>query len=139
MKRAGGITRQVCLAAVMAFTLTGCKEKSPLDPDEPVTLTVWHYYNGSQQAAFDALAEKFNDTAGRELGIVVENYSQGSVSDLETAVRDSAAGKVGASSMPDIFSSYADAAYEMEQAGTLADLSKYLDEEIGRASCRERV
>ena len=46
MKRAGGITRQVCLAAVMAFTLTGCKEKSPLDPDEPVTLTVWHYYNG---------------------------------------------------------------------------------------------
>lgn len=129
MKKAGGITRQVCLAAVMAFTLTGCKEKSPLDPDEPVTLTVWHYYNGSQQAAFDALAEKFNDTAGRELGIVVENYSQGSVSDLETAVRDSAAGKVGASSMPDIFSSYADAAYEMEQAGTLADLSKYLDEE----------
>ena len=129
MKRAGRLTGPLCLAAVMAWTLWGCKEKGPLDPDDPVTLTIWHYYNGSQQAAFDALAEKFNETVGREKGIVVENYSQGSVADLETAVRDSAEGKVGASPMPDIFSSYADTAYEMELAGALANLSDYLDEE----------
>lgn len=129
MKRAGRTAGHLCLAAVMAWALWGCKEKSPLDPDDPVTLTVWHYYNGSQQAAFDALTERFNDTVGREKGIVVENYSQGSVSDLETAVRDSAAQKVGASPMPDIFSSYADTAYEMETAGALADLSHYLEEE----------
>ena len=126
MKRAGRLTGPLCLAAVMAWTLWGCKEKGPLDPDDPVTLTIWHYYNGSQQAAFDALAEKFNETVGREKGIVVENYSQGSVADLETAVRDSAEGKVGASPMPDIFSSYADTAYEMELAGALANLSDYL-------------
>lgn len=118
-----------CVTVMMILGLTGCGRKSPLDPDEPVSLTVWHYYNGSQQAAFDALVEEFNDTVGREKGIYVEGSSQGSVSDLETAVRDALAGKVGADAMPDIFSSYADTAYEVEQAGALADLSGYLKEE----------
>ncbi|MCI9190408.1 MAG: extracellular solute-binding protein [Lachnospiraceae bacterium] len=119
----------LCLASAMAFGLTGCEDKSPLDPGNPVSLTIWHYYNGSQQAAFDSLVEEFNDTVGREKGIYIQSYSQGSVSDLEAAVRDSVAGKVGAEKMPDIFSSYADTAYEVEQAGALADLSDYLEQE----------
>lgn len=119
----------LCLAAAFMVFAAGCGDKSPLDPGDPVSLTVWHYYNGSQQAAFDALVEEFNDSVGREKGIYVQSYSQGSVSDLETAVRDSIGGKVGAEKMPDIFSSYADTAYEVEQAGALADLSKYLGEE----------
>ncbi len=117
------------LAAALAAALTGCGEKSPLDPGDPVSLTVWHYYNGSQQAAFDTLVEEFNDTVGKEMGIYVQSFSQGSVSDLESAVRDSISGKVGADEMPDIFSSYADTAYEVEQAGALANLSEYLDRE----------
>lgn len=133
MKREGRLPKIVCLAAAFTLTLAGCKDKSPLDPGDPVSLTVWHYYNGSQQAAFDILVENFNDTAGREKGIYVQSYSQGSVSDLEAAVRDSINGKVGAADMPDIFSSYADTAYEVEQAGALANLSDYLDEEeLGR-------
>lgn len=129
MKITGKLTGQLCLTAVLALALTGCKDKSPLDPKNPVSLTIWHYYNGSQQAAFDALVERFNDTVGREKGIFVQSYSQGSVSDLETAVKDSAAGKVGASPMPDIFSAYADTAYEIEKAGALANLSDYLNKE----------
>ncbi|MCI8538000.1 MAG: extracellular solute-binding protein [Oscillospiraceae bacterium] len=117
------------LAAALTFTLAGCGSRSPLDPKNPVSLTVWHYYNGSQQAAFDALVEEFNDTVGREEGIYVQSYSQGSVSDLESAVRDAIGGKVGADAMPDIFSSYADTAYEVEQSGALANLSSYLDQE----------
>ena len=132
MRKADGFVKSLfveglCLAAVLG--LTGCGDKSPLDPGDPVSLTVWHYYNGSQQAAFDALVEEFNETAGRELGVYVQGYSQGSVSDLETAVRDAIGGKVGADAMPDLFSSYADTAYEVEQAGALANLSEYLDEE----------
>lgn len=119
--------------AVMLFVLLICgcgkKSSSPLDPDNPVSLTIWHYYNGSQQAAFDALVEEFNDTVGREKGIYVQGYSQGSVSDLESAVRASLAGEVGAKEMPDLFSSYADTAYEVEKAGALANLSDYLSED----------
>lgn len=128
MKRTWGIGKKICLVVVFAFCLTGCGSKDPLDPGNPVSLTVWHYYNGSQQAAFDALVEEFNETEGRERGIYVQSYSQGSVSDLETAVRDSIEGKVGADAMPDIFSSYADTAYEVEQMGALANLSDYLEE-----------
>lgn len=133
MKNVGKTAKCLCLAGTLALVMTGCGSKNPLDPKDPVSLTVWHYYNGSQQAAFDALVEEFNDTVGREKGIYVQSYSQGSVSALETAVKDSIDGKVGADVMPDIFSSYADTAYEIEQAGALANLSDYLDEkELGK-------
>ncbi len=121
--------KMMCVLAALALGLSGCSSSGPLDPKNPVSLTIWHYYNGSQQTAFDALVEEFNHTAGKEQGIYVQGYSQGSVSDLEAAVRDSIGGKVGADAMPDIFSSYADTAYEMEQAGALANLSDYLSEE----------
>ena len=132
MKTARGAWKQgsrFCLALLLLFSLAGCGSKSPLDPKNPVSLTVWHYYNGSQQAAFDALVEEFNDTVGREMGVYVQSYSQGSVSDLESAVKDAISGKVGADAMPDIFSSYADTAYEIELAGALANLSGYLSQE----------
>ena len=131
MKAIGHLIRRTLaagLAAALAAGLTGCGSKGPLDPKDPVSLTVWHYYNGAQQAAFDTLVEEFNNTVGREKGIYVQSFSQGSVSDLESAVRDAVNGKVGAEKIPDIFSSYADTAYEVEQAGALADLSRYLSQ-----------
>lgn len=118
----------VLTMAVMAACFSGCGKKSPLDPKNPVSLTVWHYYHGAQQAAFDTLVEEFNETVGKDKGIYVQGYSHGSVSDLESAVRDSMAGKVGSETMPDIFSSYADTAYEVEQSGVLVNLSDYLSE-----------
>lgn len=123
--------KKICgaLFLVLMGVVSGCgSEKSPLNPDEPVSITVWHYYNGTQQAAFDTLIEEFNNTVGNKRGIYVQSYSQGSVSDLESAVRDSINGKVGASEMPDVFSAYSDTAYEFEQKGALANLSAYLEE-----------
>ena len=46
-----------------ALLLTACghignvtpDSKVKLNPNKPVSLTVWHYYNGAQQAAFDSL------------------------------------------------------------------------------------
>mgnify|MGYP000340913153 FL=1 len=100
-----------------AILLTACNtntgttapgSKVKLDPSKPVSLTVWHYYNGAQQAAFDQLVSEFNATEGKDKGIYVEGYTQGSVSDLEKAVSDAVSGAVGAQSLPDIFSTYAD-------------------------------
>ena len=62
-KRKKGM-KLLCLASAMAFGLTGCGDKSPLDPGNPVSLTIWHYYNGSQQAAFDSLVEEFRCRKG---------------------------------------------------------------------------
>lgn len=103
--------------------------KVKLDPDNPVSLTVWHYYNGAQQATFDTLVEEFNATVGKEKGIYVEEYSQGSVYDLEQAVQSAIKGEVGADDLPDIFSSYADTAYYAQQEGKLVDLTQYFSED----------
>jgi multiple sugar transport system substrate-binding protein len=129
----GGKLATACLfLTAAAFSLSGCsRNDSPLDPNKPVSLTVWHYYHGAQQNAFDSLVNDFNAGVGKDKGIYVQGISKGSVSDLETAVRESMAGKVGSEPMPDIFSSYADTAYEVEQSGALANLSEYLtDEEL---------
>lgn len=118
------------LMGAMALSgLSGCgqngKGNGGLDPSNPVSLTVWHYYNGAQQAAFDTLVSEFNVTTGKELGIYVEGYSMGSVTDLEQALTDSAAQVVGSKPLPDIFSTYADTAYALVQEGLLTDLSAY--------------
>ncbi len=59
----------------------------------------------------------------------MEGYSQGSVADLEQAVNSAIEGEVGAAELPDIFSSYADTAYSVQQQDKLADLTQYFSEE----------
>ena len=110
------------LIAIMTASLAGCGSSKDgsgksvkLDSDHPVSLTIWHYYNGAQQAMFDTLVKEFNVSVGKEEGIYVESYSQGSVSDLEEAVNSSLNGEVGAEELPDIFSSYSDTAYAVQQ------------------------
>lgn len=107
----------------------GSGDTVALDPNNPVSLTIWHYYNGAQQAAFDDLVSEFNETVGKDEGIYVEGYSLGSVSDLETAITDAVAGKVCSQELPDLFSTYADTAYAVEHQGKLVDLTKYFSGE----------
>ena len=130
--------KSLCVIVMAVFFLIGCgtnkddkknDEKVKLDPENPISIRVWHYYNGSQQAAFDELVNEFNSTKGKELGINVEGISQGTVSDLEKTVSDSIDGKVGVDKLPDIFSSYADTAYYAQQKGKLVDLSEYFSKE----------
>ena len=67
------------VTALIALLLAGCGKSDEnavqLDPSNPVSLTVWHYYNGAQQTAFDELVSEFNATEGKEKGIYVEGYT----------------------------------------------------------------
>ena len=122
------------LATVLVFGATAQAEEAYddggiLDPENPVTLTVWHYYNGVHQAAFDKLVEEFNGTVGKDLGIYVEETSKGSVSDLESAIQDAVNAEVGAEDIPDVFSTYTDSAYVLQKDGVLTDLTQYFTQE----------
>ena len=112
-------------AAAVMLTLTcgGCGAEK-----EPVTITIWNYYNGEQLEAFNRMVQNFNDTVGKAQGITVESASQGSVNDLETNVLNAAEGKVSAEELPNIFSGYADTAYALDQQGMVVDLNDYLTE-----------
>lgn len=115
-------------AALLTGTLTGCAAGGKKS-SEPITLTVWTYYSGEQLDAFNTLIDTFNDTVGKEKGIIVESSTQGSVNELETNVMDAAEEKVGASDMPNIFSAYADTAYKLDEMGEVVDLSDYFTDE----------
>ena len=121
------------LTAITAALLTGCSRDPDasvrLDPKNPVTVEIWHYYNGPQKTAFDDLVSQFNEGPGREQGVVVEAFSQGNVNELIQKVIDAADQKVGAGEIPDIFAAYADTAYQLDQKGLVASLEQYLTQE----------
>ena len=80
----------LCAALCVMSLAAGCgKKEDVLDKNNPVTITVWNYYNGAQLDSFNELVEKFNSTVGKEKGIKVEAASQGSVDDLQKNVMDS--------------------------------------------------
>lgn len=121
------------LTAITAALLTGCSRDPDasvrVDPKNPVTVEIWHYYNGPQKNAFDDLVSQFNEGPGREQGVVVEAFSQGNVNELIQKVIDAADQKVGAGEIPDIFAAYADTAYQLDQKGLIASLDQYLTQE----------
>ena len=125
------------IVGLLAFTvivclMSGCAsgpKAVKLDPKNPTTVTVWHYYNGAVINAFDQLVKEFNETVGIEKGIIVQGSGMGNVSELRGAVLASANNEVGSQPIPDIFAAYADTAYAAEQLGILADMNAYFTKE----------
>lgn len=126
------LTAALAAGLLTAVLLSGCGEKDYnklLDRDTPVSITIWHYYNGIQQTQFDEMVEAFNNSVGNEKGIYVESYSKNSVDELAESVLASLNGEPGAAGAPDIFGTYAETAYQIDKMGKLADLSKYVTQE----------
>lgn len=120
------------LVLALASPLVGCagalatSRQSKLSPNDPVTVTVWNYYTGTQLDSFNELVDEFNRTRGKELGVEVQPTSQGSLDDLESAVIAAADKKVGAGEVPTMFPAYADIARSMDERGIVQDVSSYL-------------
>lgn len=109
----------------IAMLFTGCSANQSNHPKETITLNIWHYYNGAQREAFNHLVDEFNETVGKEKGIVVDAYNQGGVNELAEKVVSSAKKEVGSQEMPDIFSSYSDTALIIDNMGLVANLDGY--------------
>ena len=121
----------VFTAAFAVALMTGCEKKDShgLSAKDPVSVTVWHYYNGIQKEEFDSLVQQFNETEGREKGIIVEASNKGSIDELSQKVTDSLNKVIGSEPLPDMFAAYADKVYEIDKMGLAVDISHYLTEE----------
>lgn len=113
----------------LSMILTGCLKKSPLDPNNPVTLTLWHNYGGIMQTAMDQLVEKFNDTEGKNFGIIINVESVNSSAVLQEKLMAAANEDPGAPHLPDITTCYPKIAIILAKKGLLADLDKYFTKE----------
>lgn len=130
-------TKRILCAAVsvalLTATLSGCKSSGEdnrgLNKNSPVTITVWHYYNGVQQTGFDNMVREFNNTVGTEKGIIVQAFSKNSINELAASVTAAINKEPGAEEAPNIFGCYADNAYTVDQMGMIADISQYFTEE----------
>ena len=77
----GGIpTKQILMKKLLSTFLirlmlcsafTGCSEGSKLNPDDPVTLTMWHVYSEQIDSPMNRLSAKFNKTVRAEKGIII--------------------------------------------------------------------
>ncbi len=131
-------TKRILSAAVAAVSiaaiLSGCNSSGKdndrgLNKNSPVTITIWHYYNGVQQTSLDDLVKEFNNTVGMEKGIIVQASSKNSIDELANSVTAALAKEPGADEPPDIFGCYADNAYIVDKMGMVADISQYFTEE----------
>ena len=110
---------------LMLGCLSGCGNDSPLDPQKPVTLTMWHNYGGDMQHAMDYLIDQFNSTVGKEQGIIIDVTAISSSSELNKSLTMIVNGDPGAPEMPDIFTGYPKLAIQFWEKGLLADLDNY--------------
>lgn len=136
-----------CFLAFSMFTIGGCSSSdtsntttnsgnssvstptTTTDSSEPITLTLWHYYNNNTKDAFDVILNDFNTGVGAENNIFVEPYSYSGVSDLAAALVSAAYKEVGMPEMPDIFSAYTDTALLLDSLDVVASLDSYFTEE----------
>ncbi|MGI6752620.1 MAG: extracellular solute-binding protein [Anaerovoracaceae bacterium] len=117
------------VVTLFAVSLMGCeKNGSGLDPQNPVTVTLWHYYTGDVQSAFEEKIGLFNQTVGIEKGIIVDSVGLGSIMELEENITASAKGVINSNPMPDIFFSYPDKVLELDEFGVLTDLNQYFSQ-----------
>ncbi len=100
------LTTFILIFVIITAILSGCSDKTRPDADNPVTLTMWHVYGSQTKSPLnDAIAE-FNDTVGRENGVIVNVVSVTSSSAIDKALSSSANGEPGAEELPDLFTAY---------------------------------
>lgn len=83
--------------------LTGCSDKTELDPKKPVTLTMWHVYGEQADSPMNNLVEEFNRTTGKEKGIIINVSLMSSTAQIGEKLLTAQKGEAGAMEMPDLF------------------------------------
>ena len=112
----------------MTALLLGACTDSPLDPDKPVTLTMWHVYGAQARSPMNMLIGRFNQTVGKELGIIIDVTSVSSTWTMHDELVASARKDPGSEELPDLFTCYPKT-LAMIGTSRVLDWKKYFSEE----------
>lgn len=101
MKKTLPIIVFVCMLALLLF---GCdKQETLLDPQKPVTLTMWHVYGEQADSPMNRYVEDFNRTVGKENGIIINVTLMSNASQIGQKLVNAQNGVAGVPAMPDLF------------------------------------
>ncbi len=115
----------IILLIVSILLSTSCQKEDDLDPKNPVTLVLWHNFGGQMQTTMDQLISEFNNTLGKEKGIILSVESISVSQALQEKLTMISSGDPGAPKMPDITTCYPQTAtilYEKNLLVSLDDL-----------------
>ncbi len=70
---------------------------------EPITLTMWHVYGEQAKSPMDELVNEFNETVGKEKGIIINVTASTNSAEIGDALLDSQDNNSGSKAMPDLF------------------------------------
>lgn len=112
------------LTLFILIFISGCK-KGLLNPKEPVTLTMWHNFGGDMQQTMDKQINEFNNTIGKEKGIIVNVTATSSTSELQANLEMIAKEEPGAPELPDIMTCYPRTAILFQTQDKLVDFHDY--------------
>ena len=96
------------LAAVLpSLALAGCGgSKTLLSAKDPTMLSIWHVYGEQADSPMNRLLTEFNDTVGKEKGILLNVTNMTNSAAIGGQLQDAKAGKPGALNLPDLFSAH---------------------------------
>lgn len=103
----------VLCAFLLLTTFAGCEKRTALNADDPVTLTLWHVYGEQADSPMNRLVEEFNQTVGKEQGIIINVSLMSSTSQIGVKLLAAKAGTLGAMEMPDLFFCHSNNAIEL--------------------------
>lgn len=100
-------------------SLCGCAEKTKLDPENPVTLTMWHVYGEQADSPMNRLIEEFNSTVGQEKGIIINVSLMSNTAQIGEKLLTAQKNEAGALEMPDLFFCHTSSAEELGASNLL--------------------
>ena len=115
---------------MLCLELAGCADKPKLDPDNPVTLTMWHVYGEQADSPMNRLIEEFNKTTGAEKGIIINVTMMSNASRIGPKLLGARNEMPGVPSMPDLFFCHSANAEELGAANLLDWKDMFTEEEL---------
>lgn len=119
----------ICLTMIMPY-LSGCSQPKSPNPENPVTLTMWHVYGSQTTSPLNTVIDEFNQTTGRENGITINVVSVTSSSAIDQALSAAAGGEPGAAELPDLFTAYPRVVEIIGEENLLAWNDYFTEEEL---------
>ena len=114
MKKIGAI---ICSVLMLGIAFTGCSKKDKVTG--PVTVEIWHTYNGQQAAALTDMADRFNASQSKYVVQVLNQDYSGFADTVYNAV----ANGVG----PSIIFNYGTTAVDYVNEGLAINIKKYIE------------